>query len=209
LKGVDRESRALACIKVVFYRTGLGGGPPFDLTTAEALATLQDDNSAVISHHAACTAAKVACQLQSDIVQSLLDRRYIGSLAHYCEALDRLGIFQFALNSFGGDVLRSQLACFSGPSRDELDDIWAFMQHKTGQIMQLCQPLPPDELRHLDNLEPHPSKGKLLTQCLPYGKVAPSRGHIVTFVSPVSPEHISHSCGRTGIRFGNSPVCSR
>ena len=194
LEEEERETRALACMKVISYSTGLGNGPAFDLTAAKALAILRKDKTAAIAHFATCTTARVACQLQSDVVQALWNQRYIGSLAHTYEALDQLGFLNeltannmdnmgSRLDDGRSDGLLWQLSCFSSPSDDELRDVRAFAQGKVDQIAQLCYLLQPDEVQCLEKLDCRPSKRKSLAKCTSHGKVALSRGHIVVLIS--------------------------
>jgi hypothetical protein len=181
-------------MKVTFYSTGLGQGPPFDLTAATALATLRKDKTTAIAHLATCTSAQATCQLLSDVVQSLWDRRYIGTLAHDYEALDRLNILnELAANNVDNTGsrlehgeptdLHSQLSCFLFPSDDELDNMWTFAQRKVDQIVQLCHMLQPDELQCLETLELRSSKRKSLAKGRSHANVALSRGQIAVLIS--------------------------
>lgn len=189
----SRHRRALACLRA---SSAMASYNFCHSTTVEAIPAFIKDNTPDIAHFANCTTARLACHLQSNIVDSLWESssrlpaavclphnkhavKSCHSVAGHYRKLNALGV----LNAFPDDVDKADLiralklgVTTEWPNDDTLNSEGCPEQ----QHLDL---LPRDDLRRLEKLELRTSRGKQLSKFALALKITLNRGHIAVLIS--------------------------
>lgn len=220
----DRRRRVLACLRATY---AIASHSICHSTTVEVVPHLRKDETADIGLFANCTAARVACHLQSDIVCSMWQLSNVlqgalstttssplptyripgkhdvvwesnHSLSGHYRKLDALDILHSEDHS-GTSDLRRLLRLGVDPDLPWPDAI-AVKQWAT-ELKGLIEQLTPDELQLLERLELRTSRGMLLRFKYSLPKMALSRGHMVILIAFLNSIAISLSFSLSGLHF--------
>lgn len=198
LNSRKRHRRALACLKAT---NAMASYNFVHTTTIEAIPAFIKDDTPDIAHFANCTTARLACHLQSNIVDSIWEsssrlpaadclayikpfdlRDSCHSLAGHYRKLNALGV----VNAFPEGLDKEELfralrlgVTLEWPRRDTLQ-----AQHysKPEYLRLLSQ----DDIRRLGRLELRTSRGKQFSDFALVLKITLSRGHIAVLVAFIS-----------------------
>lgn len=200
----ERRTRVLACLRATY---AIASHSMCHSTTVETIPHFRMDENLDIAAYATCTAARVACHLQSDIVCSMWQLSNVlltthdtpssptyripgrhdvvwesnHSIAGHYRKLDALDILHaFTESTFKSTLSRSlRLGVVEGLAWP--DDLalhqWATLSK------ELIDRLPLEELQLLERLELRTSQGLLLRFRFSLPKLALSRGHIVILIA--------------------------
>ncbi|KAF7966206.1 hypothetical protein HWV62_39696 [Athelia sp. TMB] len=194
-----RHRRALACLKA---SSAMASYNFVHSTTAETIPAFIKDEAPDIAHFANCTIARLACHLQSNIVDSILESsnrvpssdclpnskhanlwESCQSMAGHYRKLNALGVMNAFTNNDDKELLLRALRLgFNLKWSQENPD----GDQDSARIEDFRNILPTDDICQLERLELRTSRGKQLSQFAITLKITLNRGHIAVLIAFIS-----------------------
>jgi len=177
-----RQKRVLACMKALRV---LASDLHFNVVSAETLQILRKDEMPLISLHAGCTIARIACQAQVGIMHSVWISHHKMLFMKCYPTLQALKVLSPLEDFVAEEGLwqQLQLGLNLEPAGATSDALWESIQKTNGQLADQSVLLGPDDLQYLDQLRVRASGGDVTSELPRSCKFALTRGRTIILIA--------------------------
>lgn len=179
---LPRQRRALLCMGALRV---LASDLHFNVASAEALTVLRKDDTPLVAHHATCTTARIACQVQLGIMHSVWISQNKKLFMKCYPTLDALKVLN-PLEDYTAEAdlwQQLRLGLDLHGAETSSDALWESVQQMDGQLADQSVLLRPDELQYLDQLKLRAFGDRNKAECPRPCKFALTRGRTIILIA--------------------------